>query len=72
MIGILRNLTSLIEDSMGAVVSRRRKELSRKRIRLPTFCGPGLAPGVNLGDTAALPDLMDSHRSQLLFRADRP
>ena len=58
-----RTLTSLIEDSLREVLSRRRKDTPRKRVRLPTFGGSGVAPGVDLDDTAALIDLMDTHRA---------
>jgi hypothetical protein len=58
-----RTLTSLIEDALREILSRRRKGPPQKRVRLPTFHGSGVAPGVDLDDTAALIDLMDSRRA---------
>ena len=53
-------LTSLIEDGLRAILSRRRTPPERRSVRLPTFKGTGLLPGVDLDDSASLRDVMDS------------
>ena len=55
-----RTLTQLIEDSLREALARARRRVSREeRFSMPTFRGTGLAPGVDLDDTASLLDLMD-------------
>jgi len=52
-------LTSLIEDAVREFLARRRLHRVREPVRLPTFDGAGLRPGVDLDDTASLIELMD-------------
>ncbi len=52
-------LTRVIEDAVRQLLARRRVNQVREPVRLPTFCGEGLQPGVDLDDTAALVELMD-------------
>ncbi|HET6340803.1 MAG TPA: CopG family transcriptional regulator [Gemmatimonadota bacterium] len=59
-----RSLTSLIEDALREALARRRESRRSEPVRLPTFRGTGVAPGVDLDDSAALLDLME--------RADDP
>ena len=54
-----RTLTALIEDSLRETLARRGKHGRTGQVRLSTFRGKGLQPGVDLDDTAALLDLMD-------------
>lgn len=54
-----RSLTKVIEDALRAAVSPDRDRSKRRRVKLPTFCGNGLQPGVNLDNSAALLDIMD-------------
>ncbi len=54
-----RSLTAVIEDSLREVLARRPRPTRRGRVRLPTFGGKGLQPGVDLDDTASLLDRMD-------------
>jgi hypothetical protein len=54
-----QSLTRLIESALRERLSRKRQKTSRRRVRLPTFRGNGLLPGVNLDDSAALLDLME-------------
>lgn len=58
-----RTLTRVIEDALREILARqRRRETSDppiEPVELPTFCGTGLAPGVDLDDSAALLDLME-------------
>ena len=56
-------LTRLIEDALREALARRREGAARKRVALPTFKGKGLQPGVDLGDSAALLDLMEGRRA---------
>jgi hypothetical protein len=52
-------LTRLIEDALREALARRRAGAARPRLRLRTFKGLGLQPGVNLDRNAALLDLME-------------
>jgi hypothetical protein len=54
-----RTLTAVIEDSLRETLARRGKLGRAHQVRLSTFRGKGLQPGVDLDDTAALLDLMD-------------
>jgi len=55
-----QTLTAVIEDALRERISRSKKHPKRARVTLPTFRGNGLLPGVDLDDSAALADLMDS------------
>ena len=54
-----RTLTAVIEDSLRETLARRGRHGQADQVRLSTFRGKGLQPGVDLDDTAALLDLMD-------------
>ena len=54
-----RTLTAVIEDALREVLVRRSQSAKRRPVRLPTFGGEGLQPGVDLDDSAALLDLME-------------
>ena len=54
-----RTLTGVIEDALREVLARRQPPRRRRPVRLTTFGGPGLRPGVDLDDGAALLDLME-------------
>lgn len=53
-------LTRVIEDAVREWLARRRAPRVREPVRLPTFDGEGLQPGVDLDDTASMVDLMDA------------
>ena len=55
-----RTLTSVLEDALREALARRRAPGTRKRVRLRTVKGDGVRPGVDLDDTAALLELMES------------
>ncbi|OGO69881.1 MAG: antitoxin [Chloroflexi bacterium RBG_19FT_COMBO_56_12] len=55
-----QSLTSVIEDALREVLARQREPGKRKPVRLTTFTGRGPLPGVDLDDSAALLDLMES------------
>jgi Uncharacterized protein conserved in bacteria (DUF2191). len=57
-----RTFTSVIEDALRESLSRRRGHRARGRVRLPTFAGRGLLPGVDLDDTSVLLDRMEAPR----------
>ena len=63
-----RTLTAVIEDALRESFSRRSEAKRERNVRIPTFRGQGVRPGVNLDDSAALLELMesdrDSHRRQ--------
>jgi hypothetical protein len=53
-------VTALIEDALRERLARRRQGGRAPDVRLTTFGGGGLQPGVDLDDTRALLDLMES------------
>jgi hypothetical protein len=55
-----RTLTAVIEESLREALARRRGSRSRRPIRLRTVKGDGPRPGVDLDDSAALLELMES------------
>ena len=52
-------LTAVLEQALREMLALRQKLESRKPVRLPTFKGRGLQPGVDLHDSAALLALME-------------
>jgi hypothetical protein len=55
-----RTLTAVIEDAVRASLARRAQRAPRKPLRLKTVGGEGTLPGVDLDDSSALLDLMES------------
>lgn len=55
-----RTLTAVIEDALRESFARAAARVKGSRPQLPTFGGRGLQAGVDLDDTAALLDLMES------------
>ncbi|MGH9368797.1 MAG: CopG family transcriptional regulator [Thermoanaerobaculia bacterium] len=54
-----QTLTALIQDSIRERLARSRPRKGRVRVKLPTYRGSLLQPGVDLDDSAALLDLME-------------
>ncbi len=54
-----QTLTSVIEDALRERLARRRAR-PRGPVRLTTFRGDGLVPGVDLDDSAGLQDVMEN------------
>ena len=54
-----QTLTVLIEESVRERLGRHKPKRARRRVRLITDGSGGVAPGVNLDDSAALLDLME-------------
>ena len=54
-----RTLNSVVEDALRASLARQRRDRSRPKLKLPTFAGSQLRPGVDLDDGAGLVDLME-------------
>ena len=54
-----RTLNAVVEDALRAALARREPDQATKRIKLPTYAGGRLMPGVDLDDSAALIDLME-------------
>lgn len=52
-------LTSILEDALRDYFAHLR--LPREPIKLETFSGTGLRPGVNLDDSRQLNDIMDGY-----------
>ena len=55
-----RTLTAVLEDALREALARRRLHAKAKPVRLKTYKGRGLRPGVDLDDGASLLDLMES------------
>jgi len=55
-----KSLTAVIEDALRESLARQSASGKRERVRLVTFDGKGLFPGVDLDDSATLLDLMES------------
>ena len=53
-------LTAVLEQALREMLVLRAKLKTREPVRLPTFKGRGLQPGVDLHDSAALLALMES------------
>jgi hypothetical protein len=55
-----QTLTAVIEDALRETLARRKHPVKRRKVRLPTFPGGRLRPGVDLDDTSAILDLMEN------------
>lgn len=55
-----RTLTALLEDALRETLARRSARVRRKRVRLKVVKGDGVLPGVDLDDSAALLEQMES------------
>jgi hypothetical protein len=55
-----RTLTAVLEDALRETLARRSTRAKRRPVRLKTVKGDGVRPGVDLDDTSALFDLMES------------
>ena len=55
-----RTLAAVLEDALRETLARRSTRVKRRPVRLKTVKGDGVRPGVDLDDTAALLDLMES------------
>ena len=54
-----RTLKAVIEDALREAFARQEPPPQNARIKLKTFKGRGVQPGVDLDDTASLHDLME-------------
>lgn len=54
-----QTLTALIADCVRERVARRQRTKRRRPVKLITFKGSGVRPGVDLDNSAALLDLME-------------
>jgi Arc/MetJ family transcription regulator len=55
-----QTLTSLFEEALREALARRESSGKAKAVRLKTFKGDGLRPGIDLDDSASLADAMDA------------
>jgi len=55
-----QTLTAVLERALRELLVRSREHQPQPSRELPTFRGRGLRPGVDLDDSAALLDLMES------------
>ena len=54
-----RTLNAVVEDALRAALARRDPDPATGPVKLPTYAGGRLMPGVDLDDSAALLDLME-------------
>jgi hypothetical protein len=54
-----RTFTQVIEDALRMALAQVREKKRTKPVKLHSFGGRGLQPGVDLNNNAALADLMD-------------
>lgn len=57
-----KTLTAVIEDALRETLARHRRRGGQPRLKLPTFKGKGLRPGVDLDDSAGLLEIMEGSR----------
>ena len=57
-----RTLTAVVDDALRQFLSRPATPRERRPLRIRAFKGSGLAPGVDLDDSAALLDVMEKRR----------
>jgi hypothetical protein len=55
-----KSLTAVIEEALRKTLPCRRQAPARRSVKLKSHGSGGLQPGVDLNNTAALLDLMDS------------
>jgi hypothetical protein len=56
-------LTALIEQGLRLVLAQSRPRSTREPVKLPvSTAGGGLFPGIDLDDSATLPDIMEGRR----------
>ena len=55
-----KTLTAVIEDALRETLARQQENDQREPVKLPVFQGQGLQAGVDLDDSAALLELMES------------
>jgi hypothetical protein len=60
-----RTLTAVIEDALREVIARRAAAGSRPPVKLTTFSGGGVMPGVDINSMAAMLDLLDEEDDSL-------
>ena len=56
-----QTFTQVIEDALRMLLAQRREKKRAKPVKLHTFTGNGIQPGVDLSNNAAVADLMDEH-----------
>jgi hypothetical protein len=54
-------LSAVVEEALQEKLAGRSDRPGRRRLRLPTFRGDGLLPGLSLDDLATIYDRMDRH-----------
>jgi len=54
-----KTLSEVVEDSLRESLARRNASTPRRRVKLHTFKGDGVMPGVDLNNSAALLDILE-------------
>jgi Arc/MetJ family transcription regulator len=57
-----KSLTAVVEDALRKLLSHRNQEGRAADLKLTTFRGKGLFPGVDLDDSASLLDTMEREK----------
>ena len=56
-----KSLKAVIEDALQEMLARQNSSTARTPMQLTTVTGKGLAPGINLDDSAGLREIMDNN-----------
>jgi hypothetical protein len=56
-----RTLTAVIEDALRESLTRRGEPRTSGSVKIPTFRGQGIQPGIDLDSTAALLEAMEAN-----------
>lgn len=54
-----KSLTVLIEEALRELLSRKKRQAAMPPLKLTTFKGKGLQPGIDLDDSASLLEIMN-------------
>jgi predicted transcriptional regulator len=54
-----RTLTQLIQDALVSLLEKERGAASPRTVKLPTFQGDGIYPGIDINSNASLRDRME-------------
>jgi hypothetical protein len=54
-----QTFTAFVEDALRDALKRRQSKTRRRQIKLPTFKGKGLRPGIDLDNSASLLEVME-------------
>lgn len=63
-----RTFTAVVEDALRQLLRQTPARTPRRKVKLPTFRGDGLRPGVDLSNNAAVREALDDSRAMEKLR----